>query len=189
MVRNSFQLIAAFTLFAIGRICVFADDPCLNFGENIVVFNNIETLLQNTRPVKDSLDLNGDGVNDRVVLLSVSTKSKPSPDIVVSNPFPRKDVHERDANLSDEPHLAIGVIHSATKTSPCKRFILYNNAVFRAWNGDSKALYKLDEDSCFLIELFPSFKIYAAIGIWTPDSYGDMIFWDGKKYEAEDISE
>lgn len=122
------------------------------------------------------LDLNGDGVKDRVVLLSISKKSKFVSDIVVSNPFPKQFFHKDDANLTDTPHLAIGIIHNATETAACKRFVIYNNAIFGEWIGPNEG---------FPIELYQSYKLYAAISIWTREGNDNVLFWNGKEYEAE----
>jgi hypothetical protein len=64
---------------------------------------------------------------------AISKKSKFASDVVVSNPFPKQFFHKDDANLTDAPHLAIGIIHSAAETATCERFVIYNNAIFKEW--------------------------------------------------------
>ncbi|MDR2638582.1 MAG: hypothetical protein LBC09_01945, partial [Helicobacteraceae bacterium] len=136
--------------------CAAKRDQCLYFGENIKVFTELEKFADG-KDVKSALDLNGDGINDEIVYLSITKSSNIAKDITISNPFDfiKYDTELTDISeeLSDIPHLALGIIHTATKTSSCERFIVYNNALLPEWDGNSdiKVIRQL-------LELFPSWK-------------------------------
>jgi hypothetical protein len=162
-------------------------DACLDFGRDIIVFTDLEKLSKEAAEVKSTLELNGDGVKDRVVLLSISKRSKFAPDVIVSNPFKRQVFHVGDANLTDKPHMAIGIIHSATKTKPCKKFIIYNNAVFSEWNGSVETLRTTR--GMLIVEVNPSYNAKNdKIVVWTPNADVNLLFWGGKAYSAEFVS-
>jgi hypothetical protein len=170
-------------------------DPCLNFGEDIKVFTDLE-VIYNGAAVKSTLDLNGDGVNDRVVYLSITKRSKIAKDITVNNPFDflkfNDDFKNIDDRLFDTPHLALGIIHNATKTSACERFIIYNNALLPEWDGNSDVKVVRQ-----LLELFPSWKEIRSEefkDIVRYDSLGFMqlgwrvlLYWNDKEYRTEPL--
>jgi hypothetical protein len=167
-------------------LCHAKDDQCLNFGENFTVFTEHKRTGDFINKIKDlmniSVDLNYDTIKDRVVLLSVSKRSKIASDIVVSNPF--ESYQEKESELSDEPHLAIGIIHSATEQAPCKRFILYNNVVFPKWDGSYETL--IGEDGYAIISIDgidAEYEIFVGGRGENPFA----IFWNGREYEAKDI--
>jgi hypothetical protein len=132
------KFIALFLLILSFSTCYAKDDDCLNFDKNIKVFTDLEKLLgDDGKRVKNTLDLNGDGVKVRVVLLSVSEKSKPA-----------KGVNAKEATnylgeFEYSPHIAIGIIHSATQDKPCERFIIsLVTSVFAGdWDGTIDNFY------------------------------------------------
>jgi hypothetical protein len=179
--------------------CSAINDQCLNFGENIQIYEGIKAH-HNGKLLEAAGDFNGDGVKDKVVLLSISKNSKFAPDVVVSNPFTYQTFYERDANLTDTPSMALGIIHGGAKTTDWKRFALYNNAVFKEWDGSPNKLYELDNYKSRLIEIYmfykgdPFFEFSAkqtkglerdAFIVVTPYGYTNFIFWNGKEYEAK----
>jgi hypothetical protein len=131
MTHKLFLSIALILSFS---FCYAKDDDCLNFGKNIKVFTDLEKLLgDDGKRVKNTLDLNGDGVKDRVVLLSIGERSKPKSNVIANNPFM---IHQyNDDQFRDPPNIAIGIIHNATKDKPCERFIIYNYLLFPKWDG------------------------------------------------------
>jgi hypothetical protein len=132
MTHKLFLSIALILSFS---FCYAKDDDCLNFGKNIKVFTDLEKLLgDDGKRVKNTLDLNGDGVKDRVVLLSIGERAVPAKNITLSSPFVYYATY---ANVfEDPPHIAIGIIHSATKDKPCKSFIIRaSKTIFYKWDG------------------------------------------------------
>jgi hypothetical protein len=196
MLYNKYRLIVLTLTLALAlNACAAKQDRCLYFGEGIKVFTDLE-VTYNGETVKSELDFNGDGINDRVVYLSITKSSKIAKDITISNPFEFLKLHDdfknRSDGLSDTPHLALGIIHTATKTSPCERFIVYNNALLPEWNGASD-LKVLEQ----LLELFPSWKEIRSEelkDIARYDSLGFMklgwcvlLYWNGKEYQTESL--
>jgi hypothetical protein len=159
--------------------CAAKTDQCFNFGENITILMDHKVVDSFLGEVKDRVDFNDDGINDRVVLLPISKRSKIASDVIISNPF--EMYQTKEAELSDKPHLAIGIIHSATEKAPCKRFIFYNNVVFGEWNGDPNVIYQPGK-LLIGVETYH----YKNFLMWTYKVENVfVVFWDGSEYKAE----
>ncbi|MDR2033943.1 MAG: hypothetical protein LBP89_04850 [Helicobacteraceae bacterium] len=170
-------------------------DPCLNFGDGIKIFTELEHFYRGD-VIKSQLDLNGDGIADRVVFLPITKQSKIAKDVTLTNPYADLEDGE-DSRLSDIPHLAVGIIHSATKTKPCEKYIIYNNALYGEWSDDIEVLKKIVDFSEAWAELARRFYEkttyrdakyyeikYDAIEFAFP-KYGPIyLFWDGKRYKS-----
>jgi hypothetical protein len=160
------------------NICYAKTDQCLNFGDNIEISTKINHLSYGGNEAKNRLDLNDDGILDRVILLSISKRSKIAPDVKISNPF--KPYQTKEAELLDQPHLAIGIIHSATKTSPCKKFVLYNNFIFDEWGGIIDRKITVDELLIAASAYFHNILLIHTSKI----RHEFVVSWNGKDHEA-----
>ncbi|MDR2639234.1 MAG: hypothetical protein LBC09_05305 [Helicobacteraceae bacterium] len=197
MLQKRYSLLASALALALAlNACAAKQDQCLYFGEGIKVFTELEKFADG-KDVKSVLDLNGDGINDEIVYLSITKGSEIAKDIIISNPFDfiKYDTELTDISeeLSDIPHLALGIIHSATKTSPCERFIVYNNALLPEWDGNSDIKVVRQ-----LLELFPSWKEirseelkdiarYDSLGIYQL-GWRVLLYWNGKEYKTETLA-
>jgi hypothetical protein len=190
--RSRIILALAYALALNGCAIVSANngDQCLNFGDGIKIFTELEHFYSGD-VIKSQLDLNGDGVNDRVVYLSIDRSAKLTSDVIATNPFEYgvEGYTKEDENLSDKRHLALGIIHSPTQTKPCERFVIYNNVYFKEWDGNSDIKVVRQ-----LLELFPSWKEirseelkdivrYDALGIIRFGLH-ILIFWNDKEYNV-----